>query len=224
MPRAAAQRASAEAKRAEAALKERTRNDPSDFTDFTCSGTGPAKLGAGADIGVQRLVAQAFGGGRRIDDVDADLVGVVGGIVADLMAGAALAAGDEKSTGQDQAGGALDKLATGRIAGSTVDRCVPGPGRPIMAPAHYCDLPSVLKGSGRVGKHGRSLRSGCAQASQVVFSQLAAAVDSLCDVPGLGQFGGAVMSRIGMVMIDFGSQTGKSYLGSFLVIPITVSL
>ena len=45
MPRAAAQRSSADAKRADAGLKERTRNDPSDFTDFTCSGTGPAKVG-----------------------------------------------------------------------------------------------------------------------------------------------------------------------------------
>jgi hypothetical protein len=60
--------------------------------------------------------------------------------------------------------------------------------------------------------------------SQVVFSQLAAAVDSLCVVPGFGQFGGAVMSRMGIVMMEAGSQTGKSYLGSFLVIPITVSL
>ena len=73
-------------------------------------------------------------------------------------------------------------------------------------------------------KHDRSLAQVRTQDSQVVFSQLAAAVDSLCDVPGFGQLGGAVMSRIGIVMIDFGSQTGKSYLGSFLVIPITVSL
>ena len=71
--------------------------------------------------------------------------------------------------------------------------------------------------------HGRSpIRS--LHASQVVFSQLAAAVDSLCDVPGFGQLGGAVMSRIGIVMIDFGSQTGNSYLGSFLVMPMIVSL
>ena len=56
----------------------------------------------------------------------------------------------------------------------------------------------------------------------MVLIQLAAAVDSLWVVPGFGQFAGAVMSRMGMVTIDFGSQTGKSYLGSFLVIPITV--
>src|ERR1700674_1240300 len=80
------------------------------------------------------------------------------------------------------------------------------------------------KGAAVSMKHDRSPDEACAQLSQVVFSQLAAAVDSLCDVPGLGQFGGAVMSRIGIVMIDFGSQVGKSYLGSFLVIPITVSL
>src|SRR5262249_4748801 len=60
--------------------------------------------------------------------------------------------------------------------------------------------------------------------SQVVFSQLAAAVDSLCVVPGFGQLGGAVMSRMGIVITDFGSQTGKSYLGLFLLIPIIVSL
>ena len=72
-------------------------------------------------------------------------------------------------------------------------------------------------------KHGRSpIR--LLHVSQVVFSQLAAAVDSLCDVPGFGQLGGAVMSRMGIVMIDFGSQTGNSYLGSFLVIPMIVSL
>lgn len=71
-------------------------------------------------------------------------------------------------------------------------------------------------------KHGRFDR--LLQVSHVVFSQLAAAVDSLCDVPGFGQFGGAVMSRIGIVMIDFGSQTGNSYLGSFLVMPMIVSL
>src|SRR5262245_48099725 len=62
------------------------------------------------------------------------------------------------------------------------------------------------------------------QVSQVVFSQLAAAVDSLWVVPGFGQLAGAVMSRMGIVMIEFGSQTGKSYLGSFFVMPITVSL
>ena len=45
-------------------------------------------------------------------------------------------------------------------------------------------------------KHGR-LPISLIQVSQVVFSQLAAAVDSLCDVPGFGQLGGAVMSRIG---------------------------
>jgi hypothetical protein len=58
----------------------------------------------------------------------------------------------------------------------------------------------------------------------VVFSQLAAAVDSWCVVPGFGQLGGAVMSRIGIDRIELGSQIGKSYLGSFMVSPITASL
>ena len=71
----------------------------------------------------------------------------------------------------------------------------------------------------------RPLRAGPSnQASQVVFNQLAAAVDSLWPLPGFGQLGGAVMSRIGIVMIDFGSQTGNSYRGSDFVMPITASL
>src|SRR6266851_10235749 len=44
---------------------------------------------------------------------------------------------------------------------------------------------------------------------QVVLIQLAAAVDSLCVVPGFGQFPGAVMLRIGMVMTRSESQTGN---------------
>ena len=42
---------------------------------------------------------------------------------------------------------------------------------------------------------------------QVVLIQLAAAVDSLWPLPGFGQFAGAVMLRIGMVMMRSGSQT-----------------
>ena len=95
----------------------------------------------------------------------------------------------------------------------------------MLAAAHGQNCASVLKGSGRVlPTRPPPVRQASIQASQVVFSQFAAAVDSLCDVPGFGQFGGAVMSRIGVVVIYAGSQTGKSYLGSFLVIPITVSL
>ena len=44
---------------------------------------------------------------------------------------------------------------------------------------------------------------------QVVLIQLAAAVDSLWVVPGFGQPGGAVMLRIGIVMIRSGSHTGN---------------
>ena len=40
---------------------------------------------------------------------------------------------------------------------------------------------------------------------QVVLIQLAAAVDSLCPWPGFGQFGGAVMLRMGIVITRFGS-------------------
>ena len=40
---------------------------------------------------------------------------------------------------------------------------------------------------------------------QVFLIQSAAAVDSLCPLPGLGQFAGAVMLRIGMVMTRSGS-------------------
>ena len=41
---------------------------------------------------------------------------------------------------------------------------------------------------------------------QVVLIQLAAAVDSLCPWPGFGQFGGAVMLRMGIVITRLGSQ------------------
>ena len=41
---------------------------------------------------------------------------------------------------------------------------------------------------------------------QVFLIQLAAAVESLWPLPGFGQSGGAVMLRIGMVMIRSGSQ------------------
>ena len=139
--------------------------------------------------------------------------------MAYLVAGATLATGNKEDAGQGQAGGALGELTTRRVADSI---STGRPGRPITAPAHA----SVRRQRERTvpAKTRPLVRSGCVQASQVVFSQLAAAVDSLCDVPGLGQLGGAVMSRIGIVMIDFGSQMGNSYLGSFLVIPITVSL
>ena len=59
---------------------------------------------------------------------------------------------------------------------------------------------------------------------QVVLIQLAAAVDSLWLVPGLGQPIGAVMLRIGIVMIRSGSQAANSYCGRFLLKPVTASL
>ena len=59
---------------------------------------------------------------------------------------------------------------------------------------------------------------------QVVLIQFAAAVDSLWLVPGFGQPIGAVMLRIGMVMIRSGSQLANSYCGRFLLNPVTASL
>src|SRR2546423_143504 len=173
---------------------------------------------------MQRLLGEALAGGCRIENVDADLVGVIRWIVAHRMAGTAMPAGEDKTGGQSRAGSTLDDPVHDRMARIRAAGSNPPSGRPIMTPAHGREF-SVRKGSGRVGK-ARPLSSirVAVQASQVVFNQLAAAVDSLCDVPGFGQLGGAVMSRIGMVMIDAGSQTGKSYLGSFLVMPITVSL
>src|SRR5712692_5524650 len=59
---------------------------------------------------------------------------------------------------------------------------------------------------------------------QVFLIQSAAAVDSLWPWPGFGQFAGAVMLRIGMVMIRLGSQVGNGYSGLFLLNPVTASL
>src|SRR5262245_56629474 len=59
---------------------------------------------------------------------------------------------------------------------------------------------------------------------QVFLIQFAAAVDSLWPLPGFGQFAGAVMLRIGMVMIRSGSQTGNGYWATFLLNPVTASL
>jgi hypothetical protein len=127
--------------------------------------------------------------------------------------------------GQGYAYGALNYPAMDGFAGSTTTGVHPPPGRSIMARAHYRKSSVRPQWKRQRFVHGRSLLGlGRAQANQVVFSQLAAAVDSLCDVPGFGQLGGAVMSRMGIVRIELGSQMGKSYLGSFFVIPITVSL
>ena len=177
--------------------------------------------GRGADIGVQRFVAQALGGRCGSDGLDANFIGIVGRKVTHRMAGAALATGDDQAGNDDCADHAPDHPALGRIARSKSAGAQLSPHRPINAGTHRTCFRSER--SGRVGET-RPLSDQLAQVSQVVFSQLAAAVDSLCDVPGFGQFGGAVMSRMGIVMIDFGSQTGNSYLGSFLVIPMTVSL
>ena len=59
---------------------------------------------------------------------------------------------------------------------------------------------------------------------QVFLIQSAAAVDSLWLVPGFGQPIGAVMLRIGIVMMRFGSQAANSYCGRFLLNPVTASL
>src|SRR6266849_7112213 len=59
---------------------------------------------------------------------------------------------------------------------------------------------------------------------QVFLIQSAAAVDSLWPWPGFGQFAGAVMLRIGMVMIRLGSQVGNGYSALFLLNPVTASL
>src|SRR5262245_42494551 len=58
----------------------------------------------------------------------------------------------------------------------------------------------------------------------VVLIQFAAAVDSLCPCPGFGQFGGAVMLRIGIVITRLGSQVENWYSGRSLLNPITASL
>ena len=58
---------------------------------------------------------------------------------------------------------------------------------------------------------------------QVFLIQSAAAVDSLWPWPGFGQLAGAVMLRIGMVMIRLGSQVGNGYSGLFLLNPMTAS-
>jgi hypothetical protein len=102
--------------------------------------------------------------------------------VADLVAGDTLATGNKQNADQGQAGDALAKLATARVAGN---RSTGRPGRRITAPAHV----SVRSQRERTvpAKTRPLFRSDCVQANQVVFSQLAAAVESLCDVPGLGQ-------------------------------------
>src|SRR5882724_10508822 len=75
------------------------------------------------------------------------------------------------------------------------------------------------------GRRGLQRRLAYAVAfGQVVLIQLAAAVDSLWVVPGLGQPIGAVMLRIGIVMMRSGSQAANSYCGRFLLNPVTASL
>jgi hypothetical protein len=85
---------------------------------------------------MQRLVDETFAGSRRIDGVDADLVGVIGWIVAHRMTGAALASGKKKTSGQGYAGCALDYPASDGIAGSKATGVHPRPGRPIVGPVH----------------------------------------------------------------------------------------
>ena len=139
------------------------------------------------------------------------------------MTGATQTAGGDQAGNRNRTDCAPDDPTRGRMAPRKLARKQPSPDQPINARVHRQNSCFRWEEAAVLVKHGRSpIRS--LHASQVVFSQLAAAVNSLCDVPGFGQLGGAVMSRMGIVMIDFGSQTGNSYLGSFLVIPMIVSL
>src|SRR6266446_2751176 len=72
--------------------------------------------------------------------------------------------------------------------------------------------------------HTRAGQAHTVALGQVVLIQFAAAVDSLWVVPGFGQPSGAVMLRIGMVMIRSGSQLANSYFRRFLLIPATGAL
>ena len=139
------------------------------------------------------------------------------------MTSATLTADGDQAGNHNCADRAPDDPARGRIARRKLAGKQRPPDQPINARVHRQNLAFARKEAAVLVKHGRSPNRSL-HVSQVVFSQLAAAVDSLCDVPGFGQLGGAVMSRMGIVMIDCGSQTGNSYLGSFLVIPMIVSL
>src|SRR6266446_7470808 len=68
-----------------------------------------------------------------------------------------------------------------------------------------------LPGRGSFLAHVRAEQAHTVAFGHVVLIQFAAAVDSLWVVPGFGQPSGAVMLRIGMVMIRSGSQLANSY-------------
>src|SRR6266404_4945537 len=86
------------------------------------------------------------------------------------------------------------------------------------------NLRARLPGRGSFLAHTRAGQAHTVAFGQVVLIQFAAAVDSLWVVPGFGQPIGAVMLRIGMVMIRSGSQLANSYCGRFLLNPVTASL
>src|SRR5215216_2203334 len=65
-----------------------------------------------------------------------------------------------------------------------------------------------------------TLREGQPTDFQVFLIQSAAAVDSLWPWPGFGQFAGAVMLRIGMLMTRSLSQVMNGYSGLFLLNPV----
>ena len=224
MLRAARQRASADAKRADAVLNDRTRNDPSDLTGFTCSGSA-------RQSSAQRQRRHAPFPHRGLCRPPPDRPPRCG-FRPGSRKGSDPLDGRRRLDRRRRAGrcpkpfrAARNALATARRRGMRqANRRASSAGGPVKTPRHRQKSFVCWGKDAAVPGDTAAPRSGRAQATHVVFSQLAAAVDSLCDVPGFGQLGGAVMSRIGIVMIDFGSQTGKSYWGSFFVMPITASL
>src|SRR5882762_9688416 len=102
----------------------------------------------------------------------------------------------------------------------------------MLVETHGPPHPTPHWGEGWVRGTTRRRSSGSAETNQtyavafgqVVLIQFAAAVDSLWLVPGFGQPIGAVMLRIGMVMMRSGSHDENSYCGRFLLKPVTASL
>src|SRR6478672_9889812 len=94
----------------------------------------------------------------------------------------------------------------------------------ICACSSPIKTPAWLPVRGSFLVHTRAEKAHTVAFGQVVLIQFAAAVDSLWVVPGFGHPSGAVMLRIGMVMIRSGSQLANSYCGRFLLNPVTASL
>src|SRR5215831_16802639 len=103
---------------------------------------------------------------------------------------------------------ALSRIAATQFSGDRGPNHIPG--------ASFADL--------AVASLGRRREAHAETFGHVVLIQFAAAVDSLWLVPGFGQPSGAVMLRIGIVMIRSGSQAANSYCGRFLLKPVTASL